>query len=187
MKRLRRERKKRKDEIAGCQQDIERGGSIDGRIVVLNPARKSLEHSRQRAADCAKSDDADRAARQARSIKDRTPALKFAAPNQAIAGQDVARQAEHQRERQLRGRFGEQIRHDGEPDAEPRAGINIEIVAALQRPGDDLQIRTFAQECFVQRIGHEDHQRVGVARGRPNDHFGVGRKQLDGFRENGAA
>jgi hypothetical protein len=110
---------------------------------------------------------ADSAAIQAAAIEDRPPAAKLPGSDQPVAAQNVAGEADHQADRQLRGRQGQPVGHDGEPYAPPLAGRDVEIVVALQGAGNDLQLRTGAWGGLVDTVRHEGHRALSVAAAMP--------------------
>ena len=109
-------------------------------------------------------DDARRTAGHPCSIQLRTPAAEFAAAHMNVAFQHTACDAQQQRNRQLGGRHGQQIRHQREPHAAAGTGVDIKIIRPLQRGGDNPQPRTFGKKRFIHRIRHESHHRVAALR-----------------------
>ena len=58
---------------------------------------------------------------------------------------------------------GEQVGHAGEVDAAPGAGGGVIAVVTPGRSGHHAQTRGLGKQGVVHAVGHEAHQRGGVA------------------------
>ena len=167
--RLRRQRKQREHEVSFGQELIQRAVATfvrrnrAARIRVDDRGAESRQPSSQSLSQLSKAHDPSRRPRHPSPVELGAPARESAAADLAVARQDVARDGQQESHRQVGGRLREQVGHDREPHAPPRARRDVEVVEPLQRRADDLQARARFQKSVVDRVGHEHDQRVGVA------------------------
>ena len=164
MEGIRSERKKRKYEIAGCQKCIERRGGIASRIVVLNrgrkipeafePARGPPRHNRSCPPCCPpgllhRESAASPEIRRFESA-DRRPSR--CAPSRACNARASSAVGSVNRSGTTVNQMPRRVHASTSKLSQP-----------LSAPATIFRFGTRSQEFLIQRIGHEDHQRVRVA------------------------
>ena len=129
-----------------------------------NPgAAESEEAFRHRDSHAARTQDPHRAPVEPSPVESGTPALERTASHEAIARSDVARQRDQQTYRKLGGRDRQQVGNHRDPHAPPGAGLDVEVVVALERTGHDAEVGTALQHLVVHPIRHEREQGMGAA------------------------
>jgi hypothetical protein len=127
-------------------------------------ASETLQALRDGRAHAARTQDADHAAVEARAVEPRPPAGEALAHRPVPRGH-VSSERDEMPDGELGGGLGEQVRHHRDPDAPAGAGGHVEVVEALQRAGNDAQIRAGGKEGLVHAVRHEGHHRprIGAA------------------------
>ena len=129
-------------------------------VVVHDPGAEPAQPGRGRLPDLARARDADGGARQPGAVELRPPAGELAAAHVPVGRAELPGEAEDQRDGELRGGHGEQVRQDGQPHAPPGARSGVEVVVTLQRRADHPQPGAAGQEAVVHRVGHAGDQPV---------------------------
>ena len=94
-------------------------------------------------ADAPEAGDAERAAGEITAQKaHHLPAVKAPLPNVTIRREHAPRSREQQREREVRGRVGQDARRVGNGDTVARGGGHVDVVVADGNVGDDFEPRT---------------------------------------------
>ncbi len=83
-----------------------------------------------------------------------SPSVEGAAPDEAVALGDAPSRVEHEAEREIGGRFGQDSGRVGDRDAARRAGRDVDVVVPDGVVGDDAQPASALEERDVDRIGH---------------------------------
>ena len=157
-------------------------GVAEERIEVVVAAREDgggAERLRQPcrlAADPPRADDQHRLSRQALAEHEleREPP-RLAAPHEAVAFGDAAQEREHQRERELRRRAGEDVRRVGDDDAAAPRRLEVDVVHPDGVVGDDPQLRPGRLEIGVVDR-HREHRHDAVRADRRRHQLEVGRE-----------
>ena len=163
------QREAQDDDVRFCQKRVQRTVLCSRRrgigfrpmvVVEQDAAVKSAQTLGDSATDGAHADDADRAVLDRQAVEARCPAAKIAAAHMEIGGADVTGEADYEPHGEFRCRRGQMVRHDAKPDTACRAGINVNVVVAFERRGDDGKPGRPRQEGGVDAIRHEDHGRL---------------------------
>ena len=181
----RRQRRGKDDEVAFLERGVQFAANdavrqFRVRIDAENPAAETAQALGDGAADLPHADNGDGRAVEAGAIQNRTPAIERTGPHDLVAVADHPAKADGEADRELRGRLGQEVRNDRHPDSGVGAGLDIEIVAALERAGHDAQPAAMLEECTVDAIGHERQHgvRIGGAplqlRARPGRAIRIG-------------
>ena len=136
------------------------------RVAIEQVGIETAQQARDRLADRAGPDDADGGTDDRASVQHGSPAGEAVA-HAAVPAGDVAGQADQQAHRELGGRLGEEILDPGHDDAPVGAGLQVDVVAALQHPGDHAQAWAAVEEIGINLVRHEHHQRVRRCRPAP--------------------
>jgi hypothetical protein len=115
--------------------------------------------------DAAIADDPQRRAVDLRSqIPSRLPGQPVAIQDGLHRGQQLAGGRQQQREREIGGRVGENVRGVAERDAACPEGFDVDVVVAHRVVGDRLQARAPFEQPLVYAIGEQDQQPICLAR-----------------------
>ena len=157
------------------------------RIGVDDAHAEAERAARQRAADPAVADDAERLARepQADQLVER-PSGPRAGADQALALAEPARAGQEQRERQLRGGLGQDIGRVGDAHARGSRSREVDVVDADRAAGDHLQPGRPREQRGIDPVEQQADQRVGVGEIEPGDRDVAGGGDLhDGTGQGG--
>src|SRR5215218_10773911 len=142
--RLRRQRAVQRDDVRALEQlaELDAAGVAAGaalRVDDLQPERAGAR--RGRAADLAVADDPERlAAQPATEHEVDRPRPRHAGADPPLTLAEPARDREHQRDRQVRGRVGQDAGRVGDRDAMAARGVEVDVVVADGDVGDDAQL-----------------------------------------------
>ena len=134
-------------------------------------AAETLEPIDDGAPDRAETDHGHRRSVQACAVERRAPA-RVAGTHAPIAVEQMPARGDGQADGQLRGRLGQQVRHEAHLHTRAGTGGQVEVVVALERTRHRAQARCARKHRRVDAVGHEGHPGVGRTQvaGQP---FGV--------------
>ncbi len=136
---------------------------------------KARRPPRHRAPDCAPSDNPQRRAKDLRPQKHaRSPCQPLARADLPVALGDAPRRRQHQGERKVRGRLGQDAGGMPDRDARQRCGGEIDIVDADRQVADDAKARRRGNQRGVDSVGHHRERTIRVAKAAAK--FGVRRR-----------
>ena len=113
----------------------------------INPEEAAAEAGETRCdrpADSAQPHNPDDGLVEPHTIEDWPPALECAGAHEGVSVAQFSPQPKRQRDGKLRRRIGEKVRNYRDPHACRRASCDVEIVEALERACDHLQLRARA-------------------------------------------